>query len=275
MTLEAPRCLSANRAVAAAASALLLLVCPTCIADSAPLLAASADRRLQADRLPRPPRPPRSRPTRSPRPPRPPTTRPDRPDRPPRPPRSRSDARPPRGESRGDSMDESEESGGQVTAGTDAGDSVVTDPGLQDDDDIVFLQTFGEEEGDLRLASRVDINGFVTGALQVFLHGAWGAVCEHDFGNAEAAVACRQLGYVGGAAVPWALHDGLTTAEQRAFTAVRPRAVLALQECTAFLLPSAPRYMPGPGDDCATTPERHASHLHSITLPHTHAVLTM
>lgn len=61
------------------------------------------------------------------------------------------------------------------------------------------------EEGDLRLVDRVDINGFATGALQVFLDGAFGAVCGVSFGPKEADVACRQLGFVGGTNLPLAL----------------------------------------------------------------------
>lgn len=61
------------------------------------------------------------------------------------------------------------------------------------------------EEGDLRLISRLDINGFATGALQVFHDGAFGAVCSNNFGPSDADVACRQLGFVGGAPLPLAL----------------------------------------------------------------------
>ena len=43
--------------------------------------------------------------------------------------------------------------------------------------------------------SRVDVNGFATGALQVFCEGAWGTVCTSRFGDKDAAVACRQLGF--------------------------------------------------------------------------------
>lgn len=60
-------------------------------------------------------------------------------------------------------------------------------------------------EGDLRLFSRVDVNGFATGALQVFLDGAFGAVCVNLFDPADADVACRQMGFVGGTTIPLAL----------------------------------------------------------------------
>eukprot|EP00892_Ulva_mutabilis_P004970 jgi/Ulvmu1/2845/UM144_0010.1 len=58
------------------------------------------------------------------------------------------------------------------------------------------------QEGALKLADRVNINGFVTGSLQVFLGGAFGAVCSNRFDPVDAAVACRQLGYRGGTVLP-------------------------------------------------------------------------
>ena len=41
--------------------------------------------------------------------------------------------------------------------------------------------------------------GFSAGFLQVFYQGEWGRVCDSTriFGQAEANVACRQLGYFG------------------------------------------------------------------------------
>lgn len=57
------------------------------------------------------------------------------------------------------------------------------------------------EEGDLRLVRNspaVGGAGFVSGALQVFLDGAYGAVCTTNFEDTDADVACRQLGFVGG-----------------------------------------------------------------------------
>ena len=64
------------------------------------------------------------------------------------------------------------------------------------------------EEGALRLVSRVDVNGFATGAVQVFMDGAWGAVCTAGFDDVDAAVACRQLGFTAGLRLPL---DDLTT----------------------------------------------------------------
>ena len=59
-----------------------------------------------------------------------------------------------------------------------------------------------EDEGAARLVSRVDVNGFATGALQVFCEGAWGAVCTSNFDDIDASVACRQLGFTGGLRQP-------------------------------------------------------------------------
>lgn len=61
------------------------------------------------------------------------------------------------------------------------------------------------EEGDVRLVDRVDVNGFVTGALQVYCDGAWGAVCTSNFNDPDATVACRQLGFPTGMLLPQAL----------------------------------------------------------------------
>eukprot|EP00892_Ulva_mutabilis_P005581 jgi/Ulvmu1/3395/UM016_0011.1 len=77
------------------------------------------------------------------------------------------------------------------------------------------------DEGDLRLVSRVDINGFATGSLQVFHNGAFGAVCENQFGATEADVACRQLGFVGGTSLPLAIRGGnLPSLQQRSIIEV-------------------------------------------------------
>ena len=56
------------------------------------------------------------------------------------------------------------------------------------------------EEGALRLVGVLEVNGFVTGTLQVLCDGAWGAVCRAFFDDADAAVACRQLGFPSGLA---------------------------------------------------------------------------
>lgn len=53
-------------------------------------------------------------------------------------------------------------------------------------------------EGAIRLVDRVDVNGYSTGTLQVFIDGAWGGVCDTGFDDRGAAVACQQLGFPSG-----------------------------------------------------------------------------
>lgn len=60
-------------------------------------------------------------------------------------------------------------------------------------------------EGDLRIVDREERNGYVSGALQVFIDGAFGAICSSSFDPVDAGVACRQLGFVGGTALPLAV----------------------------------------------------------------------
>jgi len=40
--------------------------------------------------------------------------------------------------------------------------------------------------------------GTVFGRLEVWTNSAWGSVCENNFGLADAAVACREMGHFGG-----------------------------------------------------------------------------
>eukprot|EP00892_Ulva_mutabilis_P007292 jgi/Ulvmu1/4935/UM204_0007.1 len=57
-------------------------------------------------------------------------------------------------------------------------------------------------EGAVRLVSRIDVNGYATGFVQVFCEDAWGAVCTSNFDDVDAAVACRQLGFTTGVVQP-------------------------------------------------------------------------
>eukprot|EP00892_Ulva_mutabilis_P004913 jgi/Ulvmu1/2794/UM141_0001.1 len=78
------------------------------------------------------------------------------------------------------------------------------------------------EEGELRLVGRVDVNGFATGGVQVFLNGAFGAVCTQNFGAPEARIACRQLGFPSGVVLRSILSetvDERTAAEREVFLA--------------------------------------------------------
>lgn len=72
-----------------------------------------------------------------------------------------------------------------------------------------FITPDGSVAGDLRIVDRLESNGFVSGALQVFIDGAFGAVCASNFGAVDADVACKQLGFVGGAALPLAIDRRL------------------------------------------------------------------
>ena len=45
----------------------------------------------------------------------------------------------------------------------------------------------------MRLGSSTTLTS--SGVLEIYLFGEWGTVCEEGFGNAEADVACRQLGF--------------------------------------------------------------------------------
>lgn len=62
-----------------------------------------------------------------------------------------------------------------------------------------------DAEGDLRIVDRMEGNGYVSGALQVFIGGAFGAVCASSFDPVDADVACKQLGFLGGTALPLAV----------------------------------------------------------------------
>lgn len=50
----------------------------------------------------------------------------------------------------------------------------------------------GCNDGDLRLIS---ISSPLAGRVEVCYDGVWGTVCSREWNNADAAVACRQLGY--------------------------------------------------------------------------------
>ena len=47
-----------------------------------------------------------------------------------------------------------------------------------------------------------------SGRLEVWHEGAWGSICQDNFGWRDARVACRELGYVSGRAVYWAAYGG-------------------------------------------------------------------
>ncbi|XP_071142954.1 scavenger receptor cysteine-rich domain-containing protein DMBT1-like [Mytilus edulis] len=69
-----------------------------------------------------------------------------------------------------------------------------------------FMNCTTEDEGELRINS-----GYAKqqGRLEIMYRGEWGTVCENHFGNVDADVACRQLGYCSGIMQPSNLiYDG-------------------------------------------------------------------
>ncbi|CAC5402552.1 Neurotrypsin [Mytilus coruscus] len=70
-----------------------------------------------------------------------------------------------------------------------------------------FLSCSTENDGDLRIISGIAAN---IGRLEVNYKGEWGTVCDDRFGNVDAAVACRQLGYCSGVVVSASVvNDGI------------------------------------------------------------------
>jgi len=55
--------------------------------------------------------------------------------------------------------------------------------------------------GDLRLArGSITSSSYTSGRLEIYINGQWGTVCWRFYSNANANVACRQLGFTGGRA---------------------------------------------------------------------------
>lgn len=78
--------------------------------------------------------------------------------------------------------------------------------------------------GDVRLVDEATVAQWRTGRLEVFLEGSWSQVCGGGFGGADAAVACRQLGFGGGTLA-------VTPRRDAAPRQVYPEAGLAFPEC--------------------------------------------
>ena len=66
----------------------------------------------------------------------------------------------------------------------------------------------------------MDINGYATGAVQVFQDGAFGAVCKTGFDEVAANVACRQLGFMSGTLIPLAQRGKQSPEELKALIEV-------------------------------------------------------
>eukprot|EP00892_Ulva_mutabilis_P001475 jgi/Ulvmu1/11328/UM074_0043.1 len=88
-------------------------------------------------------------------------------------------------------------------------------------------------DGDLRLVDQAAVNGYVSGLLQMASGGAFGSVCAGDFDDADAAVACRQMGFVGGAFLrEIGFRLGGDTAPESIDEALMPPAVFGKPACT-------------------------------------------
>ena len=63
------------------------------------------------------------------------------------------------------------------------------------------LYSSGQSSGQLRLVNRngQTSSSLTAGRLEVYYSGQWGTVCDDNFFQTEADVACRQLGFSEGA----------------------------------------------------------------------------
>ncbi|CAC5402549.1 unnamed protein product [Mytilus coruscus] len=72
-----------------------------------------------------------------------------------------------------------------------------------------FFSCFTENEGNLRIISGAAAN---KGRLEIDYKGEWGTVCQDNFENVDADVACGQLGYCSGMVMPaFLVNDGQGT----------------------------------------------------------------
>ena len=62
----------------------------------------------------------------------------------------------------------------------------------------------GLQQGSLRLAA-TSITYFYAGRLEIYVNEEWGTVCDNGWGNNEAIVACKQMGFEGAHDSNWTL----------------------------------------------------------------------
>ena len=70
----------------------------------------------------------------------------------------------------------------------------------------------GLQQGSLRLVGSSRSSSYLyAGRLEIYVSGEWGTICDDGWGNNEANVACKQMGFVGASSSDWTpRNDGST-----------------------------------------------------------------
>ena len=71
---------------------------------------------------------------------------------------------------------------------------------------LVHTTLLGLQQGSLRLVSS-STTYFYVGRLEIYVSGQWGTVCDDFWGNNEAIVACKQMGFEGAYDSNWTLSS--------------------------------------------------------------------